>query len=293
MKRRLLDALTTPILLLPAALVLALMVIIPLAVLIWFSFAPDGPGAPLSLDSYRRMVASPLYARLALKTLWTAGLAAVITAAVAWCPAWALSRLPGRIRNLILLAIVIPYLTSYLLLIYSIFVVLGPGSPIMALLRLLGLAAPGDSILYTPAATVVMLIYENLPLMIFVLFSGMLRVEDSLLAAAGSLGAGRWRRMSHVVFPMAAPSLVSGLVMVFVPMGGAFVESQVLGGPNGLLLGNVIADQMTRADDPSFGSALSILLLLGTLALIGFVALVGPTWRRIAAARERRDVRLA
>ncbi len=73
-----------------------------------------------------------------MKTLWTAGLAAVITAAIAWCPAWALSRLPGRTRNLILLAIIIPYLTSYLLLIYSIFVVLGPGSPIMALLRLAG-----------------------------------------------------------------------------------------------------------------------------------------------------------
>ena len=68
-KRRLLQALTTPILILPAALVLALMVVIPLAVLVWYSFAPDGPGAPLSLDSYRRMVASPLYGRLALKTL--------------------------------------------------------------------------------------------------------------------------------------------------------------------------------------------------------------------------------
>ena len=127
-----------------------------------------------------------------------------MTAALAWSPAWVLSRLPGRTRNLILLAIIIPYLTSYLLLIYSIFVVLGPGSPVMALLRLLGLAAPGASILYTQAATVVMLVYENLPLMIFVLFSGMQRVDAGLLAAAGSLGAGRWRRMRYIVFPLAS-----------------------------------------------------------------------------------------
>jgi ABC-type spermidine/putrescine transport system permease subunit I len=280
-----LSALTTPILLLPSALVLALMVVIPLAVLIWFSFAPDGAGAPLSLDSYSRMVESPLYARLAFKTLWTAGLSALITAAIGWCPAWALSRLPGRTRNLILLAVIIPYLTSYLLLIYSIFVVLGPGSPVMAALRLLGLASPGASILYSQAATVVMLVYENLPLMIFVLFSGMQRIDGNLLAAAGSLGAGRFRRMAYVVFPMASPALVSAIIMVFVPMGGAFVESQILGGPHGLLLGNVIADQMTRADDPSFGSALSILLLLGTLVLTGLVASIRPAaqWLKGAA----------
>jgi spermidine/putrescine transport system permease protein len=276
MRRRLLHWVTTPILLLPAALVLALMVVIPLAVLVWFSFAPDGEGAPLSLDSYLRMVQSPLYTRLAIKTLWTAGLAALLTAALAWCPAWALSRLQPRLRNLILLAIDIPYLTSYLLLIYSIFVVLGAGSPIMMLAHVLGLAPPGASLLYTQAATVVMLVYENLPLMIFVLFSGMQRVDGSLLAAAGSLGAGAARRMAHVVFPMAAPALISGLVMVFVPMGGAFVESQILGGPNGLLLGNVIADQMTRADDPSFGSALSLFLLLGMLIVTGLLAAIRP-----------------
>jgi spermidine/putrescine transport system permease protein len=286
MRRRLIQVLTTPVLLLPAAAVLALMVVIPLAVLVWVSFAPDGTDQPLSLDSYQRMVETPLYLHLAVKTLVTAGAAALITAALAWSPAWVLSRLPGRTRNLILLAIIIPYLTSYLLLIYSIFVVLGPGSPIMALLRLLGLAAPGASILYTQTATVVMLVYENLPLMIFVLFSGMQRVDGNLLAAAGSLGAGRWRRMRYIVFPLAAPALVSGLVMVFVPMGGAFVESAILGGPHGLLLGNVIADQMTRADDPSFGSALSILLLLGTLVLTGIVAGIRPLLQWLGRARR-------
>jgi ABC-type spermidine/putrescine transport system permease subunit I len=286
MRRRLIRALTTPILLLPAAAVLALMVVIPLAVLIWFSFAPDGTDSPLSLDSYQRMFETPLYVHLALKTLVTAGAAALITAALGWSPAWVLSRLPGRTRNLILLAIIIPYLTSYLLLIYSIFVVLGPGSPIMALLRLLGLAAPGASILYTQTATVVMLVYENLPLMIFVLFSGMQRVDGNLLAAAGSLGAGKWRRMRYIVFPLASPALVSALIMVFVPMGGAFVESAILGGPHGLLLGNVIADQMTRADDPSFGSALSILLLLGTLVLTGIVAGIRPVLQWLGRPRH-------
>ena len=288
MRRRIVARLAIPLLLLPAAGVLALMVVIPLAVLVWFSFAPDGAAAPLSLDSYARIFGTPLYVRLAGKTLVTAGAASLLTAALGWSPAWVLSRLPGRTRNLILLAIVVPYLTSYLLLVYSIFVVLGPGSPLMELLQLVGLARPGASILYSQSATVVMLVYENLPLMIFVLFSGMQRVDADLLAAAGSLGATRWQRLRHIVFPLAAPSLVSALIMVFVPMGGAFVESAILGGPHGLLLGNVIADQMTRADDPSFGSALSIMLLLGILVITGIVGGLRPALGWLFAERTAR-----
>ncbi len=194
--------------------------------------------------------------------------------------------MPGKVRNLVLLAIIIPYLTSYLLLIYSIFVILGPGSPLMILLSLLGVTAPDASILYSQAATLVMLVYENLPLMIFVLFSGMQRVDATLLAAAGSLGASRWARLRHIIFPLAAPSLVSGIIMVFVPMGGAFVEPVILGGPHGSLLGNVIADQMTRADDPSFGSVLSILLLLGMLAITAALAGLRTGMRWLFTDRE-------
>jgi spermidine/putrescine transport system permease protein len=286
--RALSPALIASLLLLPAALVLAVMVLMPLAVLVWSSFAPDGMAAPLSIDSYLRLVSTPLYVRLALKTLITASLASLLTAALAWAPAWTLSRLAPRARNLVLLAIVVPYLTSYLLLIYSIFVILGPGSPLMAALRILGVASPGGSILYTQPATLVMLVYENLPVMIFVLFAGMQRVDASLLAAAGSLGASGVAKMRYIVFPIAAPSLVSGLVMVFVPMGGAFVEPAILGGPHGLLLGNVIADQMTRADDPSFGSALSLLLLLGTFGVMGSLAAMRLVLRRLSAGREGR-----
>ena len=214
--------LATPILLLPAPPCSPLWWSIPLAVLIWVSFAPDGTDAPLSLDSYQRM----------FETRST-----FVSRSKRWSPpvsprfsrrrspgrrpgCW--SRLAARDAELILLAIIIPYLTSYLLLIYSIFVVLGPGSPIMA--RCCGSWVsphPAPRILYTQTATVVMLVYENLPLMIFVLFSGMQRVGRQPARRRRSLGAGRWRRMRYIVFPLAAPALVSALIMVFVPMGGA------------------------------------------------------------------------
>ncbi len=286
LRRSPLTALGGALLILPGALVLAVMVILPLAVLVWFSFAPDGEAAPLSLGSYRRLFATPLYFYIAIKTLLMALVAALATAALGWPFAWVLSRLRARWRNIVLLAIIIPYLTSYLLLIYSIFVILGPGSPLMAALRVLGLARAGGSILYTQPATLVMLVYENLPVMVFVLFSGMQRIDADLLAAAGSLGATRWARLRSIVFPMSLPSLIYGLILVFVPMGGAFVEPAILGGPNGLLLGNVIADQMTRADDPSFGSALSLVLLLGTLAFMAMLRSVEPALRWRAARRR-------
>ncbi len=108
MGRRLISTMTAPVLLLPAAGVLALMVVIPLAVLVWFSLAPDGPAGPLSFGSYARLFGTSLYLLLALKTLITAGAASLLTAALAWSPAWVLSRIPGRVRNPILLAIIIP-----------------------------------------------------------------------------------------------------------------------------------------------------------------------------------------
>lgn len=285
MRRRAASALGV-LLLAPAAVVVALLVVIPLSVLVWFSIAPEGPGTALSLANYARLVSGTLYIRLAIKTLITAGAATLLTAALAWAPAWAISRLTPRARTLTLFAIIVPYLTSYLLLIYSIFVVIGRGSPLLALLHSAGLIGAHASILYTPTATLVMLVYENLPLMLFVLFSGMQRIDADLLTAARSLGATRIACLREIILPLAAPSLAAGLVMVFVPMGGAFVEPQILGGPNGLLLGNVIADQMTRADNASFGSVLSILLLVGMLALGAVATGVMALARRVAASHR-------
>ncbi len=248
------------------------MVVLPLLVLIWFSFAPDvSKLTRLSTDTYQKIFSKSFYLKLYGKTFLTAGIAAVITVLAAWPAGWALSRIKGAWRNIVLGLIIVPYLTSYLLLIYSIFVVAGPGSPVIWLLSRLGIVPDDASLVYTQGGTVLMLAYENIPIALFIIFAASQRIEQAHLQAAASLGAGPIRRFRHVIAPLSVPGLIAAFVLVFVPMGGAFVEPQILGGTNGTLIGNVIDDQLNTVDDPSTAAALSILLLIGILVIIAAI----------------------
>lgn len=258
-------------LLAPAALLLGVMVAAPLITLLWYTFTPDtvaGTGGSLTFDNLGEIAGSPVYFRLLRKTLLTGVIAAALTVALCWPAAWALSRMAPRRRNLVLTLIIVPYLTSFLLLIYSIFVLLGSGGPIVAALDALGLASKDTTLLYRQSATVVALVYESLPIALFVLYSTSEQIETSLLTAASSLGASPWARFREVVLPLSAPGLFTAFILVFVPICGAFVEPQVLGGPNGSLLGNTISDQLTTINAPHFAASLSMLLLLGIFAVV-------------------------
>jgi spermidine/putrescine transport system permease protein len=214
------------------------------------------------------MLGTSLYPRLLIKSLVTAAIASAVTVVLAWPAAWALSRLPARRRNLVLSLIIVPYLTSYLLLIYSVFVLLSAGGPLFTALHAIGLVGKDTSLLYRQVATVIALAYENLPIALFVLYSTSEQIGDDLLTAAGSLGARPLSRFRHIVLPLSATGLMTAFVLVFVPMCGAFVEPQILGGPNGLLLGNTINDQLTTISAPHFAASLSMFLLFGIFAVV-------------------------
>lgn len=272
-RRRLLRGHLFALINVPTAAVLTLMVLLPLLVLVWYSFTPDITRlTDLSTETYRKIFGRSFYLKLYGKTFVTAGIAAVITVLVAWPAAWALSRIRSSWRNVILGLVIVPYLTSYLLLIYSIFVVAGPGSPIIWLLSKIGIVPADASLVYTQGATVLMLAYENIAIALFVIFAVSQRVEQAQLQAAASLGAGPLRRFRHIIAPLSVPGLIGAFILVFVPMGGAFVEPQILGGPNGSLIGNIIDDQLNTVDDPSMAAALSILLLLGILIIVSLVS---------------------
>lgn len=258
----------------PAALLLGVMVVAPLLTMVWYTATPDVEGTgggSLSFENVSHLFSTSLYSRLLLKSLLTAMIAAGATVALAWPAAWALSRLSARPRNLLLSLIIVPYLTSYLLLIYSVFVLLSAGGPLFSGLHALGLVGKDTTLLYHQVATVIVLAYENLPIALFVLYSTSEQVESDLLTAAGSLGASPVARFWHIVLPLSATGLFTAFVLVFVPMCGAFVEPQVLGGPGGLLLGNTINDQLTTISAPHFAASLSMLLLLGIFAVVALL----------------------
>jgi spermidine/putrescine transport system permease protein len=255
----------------PSTLLLVVMVAAPIVSLAYFSLIGEGGG--LGLSNFQEMVESPLYIGLYWRSLRTATVASALATVVAWPAGWAISRAPERRKPLLLSLVVLPYLTSYLLLVYAMFVLLAANGPVMGLLGKLGIGDPSTSLLFTPKATVLMLAYEHLPIMILVLYVASERIDEATVAAARSLGAGRVQRFRRVILPMSSPSLLAGFILVFVPCAGSFVEAQILGGPNGLLVGNIISDSVTRINDAPFGSALSLVLLATVLVIVGSLTL--------------------
>lgn len=272
---------------LPSAGLLLLLVILPLLTLIWFSlqtrFSPD---ATLTLKHYLDIFRKPLYGRLYWKSIVMALEVTALTTLLAWPAAWALSRAVTRYKALLLSLVIVPFLTSYLLLTYAMMVLLAEGGPLMSLLGWLHLADPASSILYTPRATVLMLTYENIPVMLLVLYSAAEKIDNNWLEAARSLGAPRWEVFRRIIFPLSVPSLLAGLTLVFIPVAGSFVEAQILGGPSGLLIGNVINDQLTRVNNGPLGAALSLVLLVAILLVVGAGHLAARLSRGRAAAGE-------
>jgi ABC-type spermidine/putrescine transport system permease subunit I len=266
----------------PVVVLLAVLVAVPLGLLAFRSVVGvEGPTAA----GWGRLVSSPIFLPLLGKSLRLATVVTVITTALAWPAGWAISRTAARHRPVLLGLVVVPYLTSYLLLIYAVLVLISPGGPLMSTLGALGLADPRTSFLYTPRATTVMLVYEHLPIMIIVLAASSERIPASLLEAARSLGARRLTVVRRVVLPLTLPGLAAGFALVFVPVAGSFVEAQILGGPDGLLFGNIIADQVTRVNDPMMAAVLSLTLL--TAVIIVLVALQALRVGLAAVARRR------
>lgn len=124
--------------------------------------------------------------------------------------------------------------------------------------------------LYTPGAVLVGMVYEFLPFMILPIYTSLEKIDNSLYEAAADLGANPFRTFLRVTLPLSMPGMVAGTVLVFIPVMGAFVVSDLLGGKQVILVGNLIQRQFLDARDPTFGSAASLILMVLTLVVMYF-----------------------
>lgn len=262
----------------PAAAALALFVVAPLVMLGVFSFFEETrPLAEVTLGNYAQLFGSPLYFDMLGRSV-TMALAVTLSAiAIGWPVGWAISRMARRTQMIILTLVVIPYLTSFLLLIYAIYAILQPGGPLPLALSGLGLTGPGDTLLYTPWATYITLVYESLPIMILVMYTTSDRITNDQLDAARSLGAGKFALLRTVILPLSAVGMVTAATLVFIPVLGSFAESSILGGPNGQLFGNLINDAIKITNDHPLAAALSFVLLLTVLLMAAALFVIGRT----------------
>jgi spermidine/putrescine transport system permease protein len=238
----------------------------PMAVLVVFAFARQ------SLTQFGKIdygvhtetfhgVFDSLYYTVFWHTLIMAGAGTLFTILFGYPLAYWMARyLTGGKKSLALVAIVIPFLTSFLIRTYSWLVILDPQGYLARGLRSLGLVGRFD-VLFTWKAIGIGLIYNYLPLLVLPVYASLERMDWSLVEAATDLGATPARAFRQVTLRLTLPGLITGTLLVFIPMCGEYVVPEVLGGGNFQFVGSIIASNFLDAQNQPFGSALSLALM--------------------------------
>jgi len=253
----------------PSAIYLLLFFVIPLAIVFVYSFLKRGVYGQLiwefNLENYVRVI-DPLY----LSILWRSVLMALgntlLCLLFAYPFAYYIARLENvRTRNLLLVFVMIPFWTNFLIRTYAWRVILGNDGPINNVLLALGVINDPLPMLFSTFAVMVGLLYGYMPFMVLPLYAAIDRIDFSLVEAAQDLYANGWQAFRKIVFPLSMPGVIAGSILVFIPSLGAFVTPDLLGGAKTVMIGNLIQSQFLTARDWPFGSSFSVLLMLAVL----------------------------
>ncbi|WP_350282296.1 ABC transporter permease [Nitrosomonas sp.] len=225
----------------------------------------------LTLETYRFFFSDILYAEIFLKSFAVATATTLICLVMAYPVAMLIARSAKKYRNLMVLLVVLPFASNFLIRIYAWMIILGPESTFSHLINsVLGvLGFEPVMLLFSPFAVLVGTVYVHLPFMILPLYTNLEKHDPVLLDAAQDLGANRWQRFWRVTWPQSLPGVFSGSALVFIPVLGMFAIPDILGGTGDILIGNLIKDQFLGTRDWPFGSTLSIMLTLAVLSVAG------------------------
>ena len=228
----------------------------------------------LTLENYQRFFSDALYAELFLKSFWYAVITTVLCLVIAYPLAMLIARSPRSHRDLLVLLVILPFWSNFLIRVYAWMIILGPQSvfagALNALLNAFGLGPV--RLLFTPFAVVIGLVYVHLPFMVLPLYANREKHDPALLDAAQDLGANGWQRFWRVTFPLSLPGVFAGAALVFIPAFGIFAIPDILGGTSGIMIGNVIKQQFLDTRDWPFGSVLSMVLTVVAVGLAGLAA---------------------
>lgn len=223
-----------------------------------------------TLENYQRFF-DPLYLGILRRTVaWSLG-CTVACLVIGYPVAYVIAR-ARRWRQLLLFLVVLPFWTSFLVRTFAMIFLLRDSGLVNRILLGVGLIDRPMTLLYTPAAVMLGLVYGFLPLMILPIYASLEKLDDSLLEAAEVLGAGPRARFFQVIFPLSLPGVAAGCLLTFVPALGSFITSDLLGGAKQVMIGNLIQNQFTVARNWPFGSAAAFVVMgLVLLAVVGYL----------------------
>ena len=244
----------------PYAIWSVLFIVIPLILIVFFSFTKQVDGRYMfTLDNFDKFF-NVMYFKVVRRSLVLAFISTVLCLIVGYPTAYIISKAKPSRRATLLLLCILPMWMNFLLRTYAWSAILGRNGVLNTILTAIGL--PAMNILYTDSAVMLGMVYNFLPFMIIPIYTILTKMDQDLINAAKDLGANSTQVFTKVIFPLSIPGVVSGITMVFMPAVSTFVISKLLGGGQFMLIGNLIEQQFMSVGDWHFGSAISIFMMI-------------------------------
>ena len=253
--------------------------LIPFAIVFKISFADPIVGQPpftalfdfkrdaqtwltATLDNYRFLTEDNLYWVSYLKSIKIAFISTLICLLIGYPMAYGIARAKPRTRNILLMLVILPFWTSFLLRVYAWIGLLGKNGLVNSLLLKIGLIESPIQFLYTDAAVYLGIVYTYIPFMILPLYATLQKMDMDLRDAAADLGATPWQSFINITLPLSIPGIIAGCMLVFIPAIGEYVIPSLLGGIDSLMIGRTLFDEFFINRDWPLASAVATVLLL-------------------------------
>jgi putrescine transport system permease protein len=237
----------------------------------------------LSLDNYRLLLEEPLYFDSFVSSVTLAATATLLLILIGFPIAYAMARAPDRWRPILVMLVVLPFWTSFLIRVYAWIGILKPEGLLNQLLLWLGVISAPLEILNTNTAVQIGMVYSYLPFMILPLYASLEKLDGTLLEAAQDLGCPPWKAFWLVTVPLALPGVIAGSFLVFIPALGEFVIPDLLGGSDTLMIGKTLWTEFFSNRDWPLASAVAVVLLIVIVGPIVLYRIVEQ--RRLEAGR--------
>jgi spermidine/putrescine transport system permease protein len=258
----------------PTLFVMAFTMCAPFAILVAMSFWTQHDfeiDTAFTLRNYREAVSEPIYQVLLIRSLWIAGACAIATVVFSYPMAYYVAFHVHRRKLVWIILMTVPFWTSYLLRVFSWKVILGYNGAINSGLKSLGLIEqPLEFLLYSPFAVVITLAHAWAAFAILPIYVSLEKIDRSLLEAATDLGDGPVIRFLRVTLPLSLPGVIAATLLIFIPTVGAYITPTLVGGPDGMMLANIIQAQFGRVNNWPLGAALAICMMI----IVGLISVV-------------------
>ena len=225
----------------------------------------------LSLQPWRDLLFGSIYLDVFWRSVWMALVVSVVSVVLAYPVAYFLALVAGLRKYTLLLVIIAPFLTSYLLRVLALRVILQEDGVINSFLRIVGVLGPDEAIGWlfnSRFAVYLVLAYVWVPFVALPIFVSLESLDHALLEASNDLGASRWRTFWTITFPLSLPGVIAAFIFVFIPTIGEYITPLLVGGPGNFMFGNAIQGAFLQGLDWQFGSAMSMFLVFAVVVLI-------------------------